>query len=112
MPTQSDDQFLFPKYLDEGSRGSAVVAMQQMLCSIGINCTITGEHTGDSVLAVQILQRRLKFTGDAADCNFGPATRAALLEKYGINMNAIPARPDEITHFVAPEGKRGFWPQK
>ena len=113
MPKSSHGQFLFPEFLNIGSRGAAVVFMQQLLCALNFYPErITGVHTDRSVDAVMFLQRKLGFTGGDVDGNFGPGTRLTLYKKCDIEVNLIPARPDDVTHYVAPDGEQGVWPEK
>lgn len=102
---------LFPEYLNAGSRGPAVVALQLFLLG-GYNAAITpsGDYDEHTVTGVKALQSELGLdgVGDGVDGHFGPGTRAELKRQYGFDIDALPA---DIfvgeTVAVFPEGVSG-----
>lgn len=83
---------LFPPYLNAGSKGTTVDVFQSILCSIGYNNGIVrdGEYGPVTTDGVADLQVSFGFEDEDVDGNFGPKTRAALKEHWGINVDAIP----------------------
>ncbi|HLC49123.1 MAG TPA: peptidoglycan-binding domain-containing protein [Candidatus Andersenbacteria bacterium] len=86
----------FPDYLDENSKGPGVRRatkfLQHMLKFACFNSRIVpdGIYGQQTVEGVKRLQRHLGFRGDDIDGKFGPKTREKLLEKMGVDINAIP----------------------
>ncbi len=92
---------LFPKYLNVGSRGPAVLWLQQLLyaldfCADCLPCD--GEYDTVTAKNVEMLQRLLGVTPDG---NFGPETRAALKAHMKIDVEAIHFA---ATFYIAPNG--------
>ena len=83
---------LFPKYLGRGSRGRAVVFLQYLLLAAGCNSGITpdGEYGEETAHGVAKLQYQLGFPITDLDGEFGTVTRAALLKRRGLDIDAIP----------------------
>ncbi|HBU27765.1 TPA: hypothetical protein DEB00_01455 [Candidatus Uhrbacteria bacterium] len=85
---------LFPPYLNAGSFGDAVWVMQMILNGlVGSRRTVevNGRHEGESVKAVMRLQREILGLAESeVDGNFGPGTRKALRERFGIDVDVIP----------------------
>ena len=97
---------LFPPYLNRGSSGAAVTALQLILMGMFPGQQfVTGEYDEQTTLNVIALQTRLGFDGSDIDGNFGPGTRKRLMEKMGIDVDEIDA--DDIpgaTHYHSPDG--------
>jgi peptidoglycan hydrolase-like protein with peptidoglycan-binding domain len=108
---------LFPPYLDAGSEGAAVDWLQTMLYALGcvaLPIERNGEYGQETVEAVRNLQYELGFTDvKDLDGNFGSATREALKQHKGIDVDAIPLPAGEIslrqTTWIGPQGA-GIWP--
>lgn len=82
---------LFPPYLNQGSKGPAVAALQLILKAIldfENEIVVDGEYGYVTARSVRRLQDEL---GVEQDGNFGPQTRAMLLDDYQIDVNVIPA---------------------
>lgn len=95
---------LFPKYLNQGSTGPAVAALQLFLVgvTIGKNVEINGIYDDATAERVKDLQRDLEIDDDG---NFGPGTRSAVKNECGIDFNAILKNIFEgETNAVFPEG--------
>lgn len=87
---------LFPKYLNQGSKGRAVMVLQIILTVLGFgdeNLECTGIYDVNTANAVRRLQVHCGFTGENVDGNFGPDTRLAFLARYKININLLPIAP-------------------
>jgi len=85
---------LFPEYLNAGSKGPAVVALQLLLLGGGNNLAIIpdGIYGEETVIGVKNLQEKdLGMQSDDVDGNFGPKTRAELKRLWNIDVNALPA---------------------
>lgn len=82
---------LFPEYLDVGSGGPAVAALQLILvgCNLSAIQPINGIYGYSTVESVKKLQHKL---GVEADGNFGPDTRRAFAREFGCDVNQIDAR--------------------
>lgn len=109
---------LFPPYLNEGSSGDAVFALQMLLNMLDSEFPVelNGSHVGRSVEAVKRLQQnKLGFTGDDVDGNFGPGTRQALRQQMGIDVEAIPRPKTQIllyTKWTGPDHEGiHLWPE-
>lgn len=88
---------LFPRpYLPPGSKGPAVVVLQLMLKVAGFNSAIypDGEFGEQTAFAVRSFQESV---GIEADGCFGPATRAAFHQHYGINVDTLSGLGGETT---------------
>ncbi len=86
---------LFPEYLPPGSKGPAVMFLQLMLQAGGYNSeaiVADGDYGDETAEGVRQFQRQVDLDDDGA---FGPDTRAKWLEKTGLDVNAIPALPDQ-----------------
>lgn len=97
------EEKLFPQYLNVGSKGAAVAALQIILRAKGLNphIVVDGDYGTETITGVLLLQ---KWLGVEADGNFGPATRQALLERTGFDVNQIPVQPFlEGTQAVEPK---------
>ncbi len=81
---------LFPQpYLPIGSKGPAVIVLQLMLKALDLNSGLIadgdyGEMTAGAIRQIQ------EDAGIEEDGNFGPDTRKAFLDEYGVDVNAIP----------------------
>ena len=109
---------LYPPYLNKGSHGLAVRHLQTLLCALGFfpeTPTLDGRQEGATTEAIKCLQRRLGFTGEDVDGNFGPGTRSAFFASYKLDVYAIPLPPKERrrTYWYCPN-RRGKqkWPTK
>ena len=82
---------MFPEYLNKGSKGGAVALLQVGLLMGGFSSRIVvdGDYGEETAIGVKVLQAHIGFAGNDVDGNFGPATRQRLLEKRGININAL-----------------------
>jgi len=92
---------LFPKFMSEGSKGKGVAVLQCLLIDRGHNAeniVIDGFYRGQTAEGVRLLQKEL---GVEEDGRFGPATRKALAESGGINVNKIEAEPFNMNIMVA-----------
>lgn len=102
---------LFPRYLNQGSKGGAVNMLGLLLIAAGFQdidhpIVLDGDYAMNGAIAraVRNLQRELDFTGDAVDGNFGPETRDAVLRKGDIDINALTLEMfTEPTVAVGPE---------
>lgn len=80
---------MFPVYLNQDSHGPAVVILQIILKSGGFadpELVVNGDYGEFTVDAVKGLQKEL---GVEVDGNFGPMTRAAYLDKVGLDVNLL-----------------------
>lgn len=101
---------LFPPYLDQGSSGAAVVALQLILMGLFPGQQfVTGEYDEQTTINVVALQTRLGFEGEDIDGNFGPGTRRRLKEQMGIDVDEIDAEAiPSLTRYRSSEGD-GVW---
>ena len=83
---------LFPPYLDQGSKGTAVDVLHCILCVLGFGERIVrdGEYGEETKAAVKELQVSMEFEGEDIDGNFGPKTREELDNYYDIDVGLIP----------------------
>lgn len=100
---------IFPKYLNQGSKGGAVNMLGALLKAAGLDqargrkrvprIVLDGEYTRDGAIAAAVrrFQRRVGFKGKDVDGNFGPMTRRLFLEHYNINVDTL-----TIEMFAAP----------
>ncbi len=85
-----------PPYLTKGSDGPFVLAMQiaikaaMMPHEAALNIICDGEFGDMTELGVKCLQSNLGFEGSGVDGCFGPRTRDAFFQKYGIDFNSMP----------------------
>ena len=95
---------LFPQpYLQSGSFGPAVVVLQAMLICLGYNSKkiiADGDYGEETKQGVIDFQKALKLEPDG---NFGPNTRAAFLEKTGIDVNRIPKIKGRMATYLTPK---------
>ena len=113
---ERDIILLFPAYLNLGSRGAAVIALQVFLMTwrlgfvtdcdslvIGIYDNATGEAVGQ-------LQAHLGFTGKEIDKHFGPATRSKLKQTYNFDLDSWRRASTNLqTIAVQPDGSTIEW---
>lgn len=101
---------LFPPYLDQGSTGPAVTALQLILVGMFPEQQfITGEYDEQTTVNVTVLQIRLGFEGADIDGNFGPGTRRRLKEQMGIDVDEIDVTLFAgATNYKSPDGG-GVW---
>lgn len=96
---------LFPKpYLQSGSFGPAVVMLQVMLICLGYNSKkiiADGDYGEETKTGVMAFQKVVKLEEDG---NFGPNTRAAFLEKTGIDVNKISKIKGKNAIYISPKG--------
>ena len=94
---------LLPPYLDKGSKGAAVQALQYLLHAEGFAVEGMlpdgdyGQLTADSV---KYLQEELNLP---ADGNLGPATREAWKEMHAVSVDAIPMVGSQPTLYKSPD---------
>jgi hypothetical protein len=80
----------FPEYLNQGSKGPAVALLQCILRDRGYSfVTVDGEYGEETARGVRALQAGLNIKKDG---HFGPATRRALVNNGGLDVNAILAK--------------------
>lgn len=79
---------LFPTYLNSGSVGPAVAALQLLLRGLGYQIRVDGIYGPDTEKWVRNLQERLFVDQDG---HFGPATRRALCDALGIDVDDVHA---------------------
>ena len=81
------------KFLNKGSKGPAVTVLQFALKFEGYarKIEVDGDYGDETWKAVKKMQRVLGFTGKDVDGHFGPATRQALFEATGLDVNDIDA---------------------
>ena len=87
-----DDTFMFPKYLNKGSRGPAVVLLQILLVAMGHNrgkIHVDGDYGEQTAVGVKSLQQEMGIPEGECDGNFGPRTRSVFLTKTGIGVDII-----------------------
>ncbi len=80
---------LFPgRYMNRGSKGPAVAALQLFLLGTRINrdIVVDGEYGEQTMLAVMELQRTCDIE---ADGNFGPETRRAVHRRYDLDFDSL-----------------------
>ncbi len=106
---------LFPEYLEEKSKGGAVTALHQYLCTHGLGGEIEfdciyGPKTTAAVKCLQV--EKLDLTGDDVDGKFGPGTREACVGKLGWSPHLIPfeALPVKTTYVGGDQTKPTVWP--
>ncbi len=110
---------LFPPYLQEGSVGTQVIALQAYLLgtfpqSEGLSpLEVTGVYDQVTTAYTVLLQRKLGFTGEDLDGKFGPKTREALRKQRGVDFDKfkVEQRFLDGTVYVGPDGKL-TWPEK
>ncbi len=79
----------FPKFLNKGSDGPAVMMLQSWLLLLGfVEVQMDGYYGDVTAAAVSGLQHNM---GVEVDGNFGPDTRKAFLKWHRIDVDAIPA---------------------
>ena len=85
-------KMLFPPYLNQGSKGTAVMTLQQMLYALGFGKGVVcdADYGPMTAEAVKNLQAHIGFRLDDVDGNLGPKTRARLKAQTGIDVDAIP----------------------
>lgn len=83
------DKF-FPEYLNQGSKCPAVALLQCLLKNAGFNdkIVVDGDYGEETAKGVRALQSMLRIEEDG---HFGPATRKAMAERGGLDVNALPA---------------------
>ena len=113
---------VFPPYLDKGSRGTAVLALQCFLVGLGRfnekvrvdGLIIDGDYGDLTATAVRSLQALFNFDVKDQDGNFGPLTRPEVAANFGFDADAIDVSPEMAgtTFFFAPdqEGEQ-VWPE-
>ena len=79
---------LFPPYLPPGSKGPAVLVLQLILKTTehGGEIVVDGDYGPKTTEAVRHVQEDL---GVEPDGHFGPATRKAMVESEGPDVNAL-----------------------
>jgi hypothetical protein len=106
---------LLPPYLDEGSCGAAVDKLHEFLIERGFGKGIVRDFEYGFITKKRFAEFQVKvlgFVGVAADGNCGPDSRNAIFEKCGIDLDAIPARPGQLTIWYGPVSpKPQCWPQ-
>jgi len=79
---------------------------------VGSRCTVevNGRHVGKSVEAVICLQREILGLAESeVDGNFGPGTRSALRERFGIDVDGIPLPMVTIRMYTQWMGPDHVW---
>lgn len=85
---------LFPDYLEEGSEGPAVAALQLLLKGMEVDrgqIVVDSKYGPITTEAVRMLQIELFLTGENVDGKFGPRTRAKLKQYRGIDVDELEA---------------------
>ena len=117
--TEWTDKCWFPEWMNrigkegETAAGPAVMVLQFILLGMGLyHEPITSRYDYNTAEAVELLQKKLGFTGDDVDGNFGQGMREALAEQLGIDINGI-LRPLLVssmpTNSIDPDGKWFPW---
>ena len=93
MEEVRDNKLLFPPYLEKGSIGPAVFALQVMgktkFLGVFSKVICDGIFGDETEAAVKLMQEHLGFTtDDEVDGRFGSKTRAALNENCSINVES------------------------
>lgn len=101
---------LFPPYLNPGSFGGAVNALHMFLEALDFGVDVERNLHYGAITTLQV--RRLQETlGVDSDGKFGPATRAALKAKHGIDIHSISwTLQDGVTMWVDNQDARRCWP--
>ena len=108
----------FPPYLDQGSCGPSVIYLKLLLSKRGFRKGLkphNPKYDMDTASCVRSLQRFLGFSGkEDLDGNFGPGTRRAYAEHYGITPEAeVCGILGGKTKWLAPGSKKPkAWPPK
>jgi len=113
---ERDIILLFPAYLNLGSRGAAVIALQvfiimSRLCSVNdCNSLITGVYDNETAEAVRQLQIHIGLVGNDVDGNFGQVTRRKLKGIIGFDLDSWRRSSTSLKTFaVQPDGSTIEW---
>ena len=90
------------RFMNQGSRGPAVAALQLFLVGTRLNSDVVvdGEYGEQTMLAVRELQLKYNLEPDG---NFGPETREEVRLRYKLDFNALEQNLFEgDTHAVVP----------
>ncbi len=93
-------------FMNKGTMGDGAGLWLEILCILGYGEGVVmddelGDKSVENTKRMQI--ELLGFGGKDADGNPGPNTREALKEKTGIDIMAVPARPNGQTVWYGPE---------
>lgn len=103
---------LFPPYLNLGSYGGAVDVLHMLLEVLGHGEGIVPDLQYGEVTSARVRDLQSGLVGIESDGNFGPATRAALKDQRGLDVDAISWAPQNgVTFWFDPEGTNRIWPE-
>ncbi len=104
----------FPEYMQKGSRGPCVTILQAFLAGSALSDErlVFDQHYGEVTASrVKFVQKVLGMT--EVDGNFGPATRAAVKDRYHFDFEAACVNGlygFTATEFIQLNGLPIYWP--
>ena len=97
-----------PRYMNQGSEGPHVTLVQVVLCGVGMGEHMTFDGYYSHLVAAKV-KRMQELLHIEADGNFGPVTRQAVKDVYGLDFAAACQTIPGVTVFVQPDGQEISW---